>query len=566
MSTPTTARGVLLRRAGTLLVAAALVAGPATAALADPTAGPTPEASPTASATATATPSANPSPEASASPVGSATTTPSPDASTSSASPSDGPTPSETTATTPTGPEPSPSATSSATSPVPSPSASDRAVQTLAAVEDTAAAAFIARTLADGGDHYVYPGGTFFDGGNTIDAITALSAVGTQQAQSDASLTYLESHLGDYVGSFGEVYAGPLAKSLLAAVVTGADPRSFGGHDLVAELQALETTKGRFSDDSAYGDYSNTIGQSLAVLALARSGQALNAPSVQLLLDRQCADGGFSGDLAGGGTCTTDLDATAFATQALLVAADTLLCGSDDEGLASDVAAAAQRGLDLLEDAQQASGGFVSQDGVVNANTTGVAAQAFTAGGRGAAADAATAFIKTLQYDDSSPEALRGGIAFSGTTRSTTTPTDSDLRATPQAALALAGGSLVDTLAPGVVGAAPGTTCPPSATRAPVVAPTPTPTTSPSGTPSSTATPTGGSTGSAGSGGDGGSDAAGAVGSDSSGSAATSGSTGTTGSLAQTGSDLLLPVGLGLALVLVGALAVAASRRRGAHA
>ena len=51
MSTPTTARGALLRRAGTLLVAAALVGAPATSAFADPTAShhqPTPvTASPT---------------------------------------------------------------------------------------------------------------------------------------------------------------------------------------------------------------------------------------------------------------------------------------------------------------------------------------------------------------------------------------------------------------------------------------------------------------------------------------------------------------------------------------
>jgi LPXTG-motif cell wall-anchored protein len=38
------------------------------------------------------------------------------------------------------------------------------------------------------------------------------------------------------------------------------------------------------------------------------------------------------------------------------------------------------------------------------------------------------------------------------------------------------------------------------------------------------------------------------------------------GALAQTGSDPLLPALLGLALVLVGGVAVLASRRRGAHA
>ena len=295
-----------------------------------------------------------------------------------------------------------------------------------------------------------------------------------------------------------------------------------------------------------YGDYSNTIGQSLALIALSRAGEGLNAASVQLLLDRQCADGGFRGDLDGGGACESDADATAFATQALLVAADTLVCGSDDETLPADVAAAAQRGLDRLEDVQGGSGGFVSEDGALNANTTGVAAQALNSGGRTAAADAAIGFITTLQYDASSPEALRGGIAFSADTRSTTVPSDTDLRATPQAALALAGGSLVDTLAPGVEGAAPGTECPPAATREPIVVVTPTPTPSSSVDPTSTGAPT---------------EAAG--GSDPS----TTVDSSTTGALAQTGTDLLLPALLGLALVVIGGVAVFAStRRRGAHA
>src|SRR5690348_3637959 len=59
MSTPTTARGALLRRAGTLLVAAALVGAPATSALADPT----PDAGPTATVSASPTPSDTPSGE-----------------------------------------------------------------------------------------------------------------------------------------------------------------------------------------------------------------------------------------------------------------------------------------------------------------------------------------------------------------------------------------------------------------------------------------------------------------------------------------------------------------------
>ncbi|HYN68568.1 MAG TPA: hypothetical protein VES93_16925, partial [Ornithinibacter sp.] len=379
MSTPTTTRSVLLRRAGTLLVAATLVGAPATSAFADPTT----EASPTASA------SASPSPTNTGVPTPSVT---------GSSDPSRTTTPSATTSPTPT--SPAPSSSTSPTPPTPAnrlPAEKADLAALLASAEDEAAAAFIASTLAAGGDHYVYPNSTFFDGGNTIDAIIALSAIGigTQQGQSDASLGYLEDNLDSYIGSSGEVYAGPLAKALLATVVTGSDPTSFGGRDLVAELRALETTEGRFSDDSAYGDYSNTIGQSLAVIALSRAGEGLNAPSVQLLLAQQCADGGFRGALDDTDGCVSDADATAFAVQALLVASDTLVCGTDTQGLTDDTAAAAESGLEFLEDVQDPSGGFTSDDGALNANTTGVAAQALTAGGRTAVTDA-VAFVATL--------------------------------------------------------------------------------------------------------------------------------------------------------------------------
>ena len=416
----------------------------------------------------------------------------------------------------------------------------------LASSEDEAAAAFIASTLAAGGDHYVYPNSTFFDGGNTIDAIIALSAVGTQQAQSDATLDYLETNLDSYIGSFGEVYAGPLAKALLAAVVTGADPTAFGGHDLVAELQALETTKGRFSDKSAYGDYSNTIGQSLAVIALSRAGQGLNAPVVQLLLDQQCADGGFRGTIDDKDGCVSDADATAFAVQALLVASDTLLCGTAAEGLTADAAAAAGQGLDLLEDVQDASGGFASDEGALNANTTGVAAQAFTAGGRTAAADAAAPSSRR----SSTTTRARWPCAAASPSRRTparppprATRTFEPLRRPPSASRA----------APSSMPSPPGSRAPRRVTparRPRRVSPSSLPpsTSNPSSTvdPTSTDDPTQGA---------GGSDPSETV------------DAAPTGSLAQTGTDLALPALLGLLLVVVGGLAVwASSRRRGAHA
>lgn len=421
------------------------------------------------------------------------------------------------------------------------------------------AGVFIATTLVDG-DHYDYPGGTWFDGGNTIDAILALDGAKVGLGTADAAMAYLAANVGgtdpeNYVGTGGEQYAGPLAKTLLAVVAHGGDPTSFGGVDLVAALESLEGTvaPGRFSDASTYGDYSNTIGQSLAMIALTRAGATLAPEATTFLLDQQCPDGGFRGDLAAA-TCTSDPDATAFAAQALLA-------------VGSDAAAAAA--LDHLASLQDAAGGVAADGAPANANTTGVAVQAFLAGGRTAAAAAGQAFIASLQYDCRAAAPLRWGIAFTAATRSTSAVSDSDLRATPQAALALAGRSLLTVSSDGSGAALPAFTCP-------TVTPTATSSTG-SGSGSTSTSGSGTGSGSNGSGSarppqtstSGGSTSpVGALAADGgAGDPATAGvSAGATADrLAQTGSDVLWPVGLGLLLVVVGSLAVVVSRRRGAH-
>ncbi len=510
MSTTTTTRAALLRRAGTLLVAVALVGAPATSALAEPA--PTP----TTSSSATASP--GPSPSGSVDP----STTPSPTGSSAAA----------TTATT------APVTPTAADSAAPEQAArtaglSDAALLAASATsapETAYAADFIARTLKAGGHHYVYPGSTFFDGGNTIDAIIALTASGTGGAEASAALAYLEANLGGYTGTdWGETYVGSTAKAVLGVVVAGGDPTSFAGADLVATLQALEGPTGRFSDDAS-ADYTITISQALAVLALVRAGEAVSTASVDELVGQQCPDGGFRSEIDVQ-TCVSDPDTTAFAAQALLAA------GSTD---------AAGKALDRLEAVQAGDGSLESSDGIANANTTAVTAQAFAAGGRDTALASAQSFLVSLQYGCSSPSALRGGLAFSADTRSTSTVADSDLRATPQGTLALSGQSLLSVSA--TDSATAGTTAYPCSS-------TPTPTTSSgpgsSGEPGSTDGSTDGSTAGSGPGSD-------ATGGD--------GTSGPTGSLAQTGSDLLVPVGLGLLLVVVGGAAVAISRRKGAHA
>ena len=515
---PTTARQAPLRAVGIVLVAAALVAGPALDALAEPTTEPSPAAS--------ASVPAAPSPSAPAqSPAPSPTASDSPSAPPPSASPT--PSPAATPSTSVTrGASATPTPSEVGDERVAAASAARLADAAAAAVPQAAyAAGFVARTLAAGDDHYVYPGTTFFDGGNTIDAILALDGAGAGSAQADASFAYLEDNVGGYIGTdFASTYAGPTAKALLAVVAHGGDPTAFGGLDLVDELRATEgaVQPGRFSDlpvDCGFPtcDFSNTIGQSLAILALVRAGESVSTASVDVLLAQQCADGGFRGSIEDA-TCSSDPDATAFAAQALIAA------GSDD---------AAAESLDALAADQGSDGGFDSADGIANANTTGVAAQAFAAGGRAAELAGAQAFLVSLQYGCTSPR----GPAWRHRVLRLDPLRDRTVRQRParhSPGHARPGGAVPASVT--VEGATSGTTSTPCTT-------TPPPTTTP---------PTGGADPTEGSGSDdtGGSD----VGS------------GPTGSLAQTGTDLLLPVGVGLALVLLGALAVTASRRRGAHA
>ena len=514
---------------GLALTGALLAPGAALAATTEPPVTTTTAASTPTASTGSTTPSGTTS--SSTTPSGTTTTVP--------------PTVTSTTVTSTTGTTAS-NTTAPTTKPPTTTTDASRARIAAAAVavpESQAAADFIARTLAAADDHYVYPGSTYFDGGNTIDAILALDAVGTQTDQADASYAYLDANVGSYIGTdFDSLYAGPAAKALLAAVAHGADPTDVGGLDLIAALRDAEDAvePGRFSDlpvDCGFDqcDYSNTIGQSLALIALSRAGEPLNAASVAFLLDQQCSDGGFRGSMEGAG-CTSDPDATAFAAQALVASSRALLCGTGAAGMPTQAAAALDAALDRLAALQGGSGALSSSDGTPNANTTGMAAQAFYAGGRVAEGDAAASFIVTLQYDPTTAPALQGGIAYSATTRSTTTPSDTDLRATPQATLALAGGSLAAVVAPGVVDAPMATVCPVVATSS--TTSTTTTSTTTSSTTSAGAAPI--------------SDPAPA--------------SATPGSLALTGSDVAPLLLLALGLVLLGGIALTVSRRKGAHA
>ncbi|WP_353953297.1 hypothetical protein V6K52_07705 [Knoellia sp. S7-12] len=490
--------------------------------------------------------------------VAETTPTPSPTVSASSAP---APTPSSTVTTTPTptptkaapaapSPSTSPSATTLKSSPFGVSSLSAKRIAGTASEQAAYAGGFMVRTLAANGDHYNYPDSTFFDGGNTVDAILGLDGTKVGLSGADDAFAYVEDNVGGYIGTdFDSLYAGPAGKALLGVVAHGGDVNDFGGVDLVDVLlnDSLGAAEpGRFSDLPATGcgydvcDYSNTIGQSLALIGVGRATGEVPDVAMDFLLDQQCADGGFRGDVDAT-TCVSDLDATAFAAQALVGR-----YGTED--------AATIRTLDFLAGKQSADGGLLNQDGQSNSNTVGVAAQAFAAGGYAEELAKAQSFLAGLQFDCTAPPALRGGIAFTAADQVTLlkSPTDQKaydqlLRSTPQATLGLAGSSLLDVTAEGAKSSAPVLACAgpsptPTVSATPTVTPTVTPTTAPTTTAPVTAAPTTKPSGPAG-----------------------TTMPGTGAGLAYTGASVAGPLGLAALLLLAGAATILFARRRGAH-
>ncbi|NEC29741.1 terpene cyclase/mutase family protein [Streptomyces sp. SID8111] len=97
-------------------------------------------------------------------------------------------------------------------------------------------AAYLTEALAEGG-HLVssLPGAEDQpDYGNTADAVVALSAQGAT-ATAKKSLAWLEKNAADWAAQSGPA---AYAQLILAAHATGADPRAFGGTDLVEKLGA----------------------------------------------------------------------------------------------------------------------------------------------------------------------------------------------------------------------------------------------------------------------------------------------------------------------------------------
>ena len=140
---------------------------------------------------------------------------------------------------------------------------------------------------------------TYDDYGLTADTALALKAIGGHGTQLRQIRDALAPHVDDWTtDGQGGIYSASVAKAVVTAQVTGADPRSFGGRDLVTRLHQRMATEapivGRIRDDLASGDdFANTIGQSFAARGLAVAGSRKAGPATTYLLKQQCSKGFF---------------------------------------------------------------------------------------------------------------------------------------------------------------------------------------------------------------------------------------------------------------------------------
>jgi hypothetical protein len=319
------------------------------------------------------------------------------------------------------------------------------ASQAAAPTRGQAASGWLARQLVDG-SHFVtvFDGVSYPDQGETIDAILAFAATKTANNYAARALGWLERPgvLSNYIGSGADLYAGETAKVALAAEVRGLNPERFGKTNLIKRLASLITKSGEYSDRPLSQNFSNAFSQSLAIIALSRHG-IVPAKAIRFLISSECKNGSYPLDF-GQSKCVGDADATAMDVQALLAVGER---------------AAALRGVKWLAKVQRRDGGLaesaVAGEETPNANSTGLAGEAFAAAGWKRQAAGAAKFLLRLQLGCSAPSAERGAIAYDSTGFAESTAVD----ATAQAVLGLEDISLASLSSRGSVRAAPRLAC-----------------------------------------------------------------------------------------------------------
>ena len=240
-------------------------------------------------------------------------------------------------------------------------------------------------------------GPVFFpDWGLTEDALFGLAAAGVGKDQIEATANKIWNSGEDYVGRAGDTTSWKyVAKTALALQVAGLDPTKFpdGGttRNLLTELRSAMNADGSFGT----GDFPLT--HALALFALARTEGGVPPASVTWLEDQQCEEGTNKGAYGFSGCNGVDIEGTALAVQALQAAGV-----STGDAPIADAAS-------WIVGQQDARGGMPSSVGVLNANSSGLGAQALLGIGQQAPAAKAAGFIGSLSVSCTS---LTSGTGF----------------------------------------------------------------------------------------------------------------------------------------------------------
>jgi hypothetical protein len=326
--------------------------------------------------------------------------------------------------------------------------------------------------LIDGHYYEAFAGSGFADFSLVIDGGFALAATGGDDTALTSLVTFLSTGGKDGAGrtvddwtGIGTAFAsgGSIGKEALLAEVVGANPRAFGGHDLLAALDASVCSAVSVAPDTscaAVGNYRyspSVFSQALGVIAQLRAGESAAAP-LAYLQGLQHADGSWPSLIPDTGD--SDVDSTGMALMAL--------------ALVPGTSAAVAKGEAWIAGQQETDGGFPGAAGD-STNSTALALQGLSLDATTYAGQIAhgLAFLAARQSTDGGFEVAAGGQP------------GSDVRASTQAVSGAVGTSF------GVLSRALGTGSP---TPTPTPSPTPTPTPSPTPTPTPSATPSATST------------------------------------------------------------------------
>jgi len=259
------------------------------------------------------------------------------------------------------------------------------------------------------------------DLGGTATAVASLRITGGGAAAASAALSALSGRVDEFVkDGLGADQPGPLARLILAVRSTGGEPRSFGGTDLVARLEATMLTSGpdlgRFGTQDATYDGAFRQGLALAALSVvsprpttitAGAGSVNELPAAAWLRDQECADGSWMPYRA-------DLSAPCAFDPVTYASPDTNSTAMAVLGLRAVGASSPTDALGWLAGARNADGGW-SFDGLPGSPTDPDSTGLVVAARRSAGTlpdEAAVSALTSFQLGASNPADQRGAFYY----------------------------------------------------------------------------------------------------------------------------------------------------------